>query len=280
MTKEPAPPAQQAMPLALRVAAVALLATLLLLALMLAMPQSLVRYGLVGNVWYVLLIFLGLAAAVCLFSLFRSYAHYKGEVMNGTLEIGGPGALMLVVVGLGFWLAPGPVKKFDVSVLLKPVAGVEVFAVGQGDRLRLDLGADRRIENIGSKGEVRFVGIPADQMGQSVAIGLESAQWELAQPGAHIKLDTEAVYVAVRIKGLPLQGLVIDQSGRPVANARYRVADQSGVTDADGRLRITLPANANEAGRVMSVTAPGFEPWRNTVVPGGGLLTVQLLPGS
>lgn len=102
----------------LLVALISLLFGLSVLALMLFQAERLVRLGLIGNLWYVLLLLIGLAAAVALFALFRSYARYSGKVLDGTLELGGPPVLMLVVVVLGFWRVPAPVAAFDVTVFV------------------------------------------------------------------------------------------------------------------------------------------------------------------
>ncbi|HEY0376700.1 MAG TPA: hypothetical protein VGC87_07065, partial [Pyrinomonadaceae bacterium] len=59
-------------------------AALGLLAVMLSSAPMLVRLGLTGHVWYVLLSLLGLFTAVTVFSLFKSYARYSGKALGGT----------------------------------------------------------------------------------------------------------------------------------------------------------------------------------------------------
>jgi hypothetical protein len=260
----------------LAVAAAAAAVGLAILALMLWNAELLVRLGLVGHLWYVLLLLLGLAAAVCLFALFRSYARYTGKVLNGSLELGGPAVVMLIVLGLGFYFVPGPRERFDLTVFVHGEAGRQALVLRNRGNLSLDLGRDRRSEAIGDKGEVRFVGIPADQRGLTVPVTLEADDYELVKGDAGIKLDVEAAYVAVRAKMLPLSGEVFDAGSRPLAGARLRIADQTAVTDADGRFRLRLPADLPESERVMTITAPGHVPWRGQVAPGGNPLVVQL----
>lgn len=108
----------------LLVALISLLFGLAVLAVLLFQAERLVRLGLIGNLWYVLLLLIGLAAAVALFALFKSYARYSGKVLNGTLELGGPAVLMLLVVVLGFSRVPAPVAAFDVTVFVRGEADI------------------------------------------------------------------------------------------------------------------------------------------------------------
>src|SRR5947209_7005753 len=55
------------------------------LSLLLWKAETLVKYGLVGNIYYVVLLPLGLCAAGFLFGVLRSYARYTGQQLGGTL---------------------------------------------------------------------------------------------------------------------------------------------------------------------------------------------------
>jgi len=201
----------------LLVAAVGLVVTLCLMAVMLLEAEMLVRLGILGNLWFMLLLLLGVTAAVCLFALFKSYARYSGTVLGGNVELGGPAVLMVLVIVLGFWLVPRPVAQFDLTVFLHGEAGRNAVVLRNRGTLSLDFGADRRREAIGDKGEVRFVGIPADLRGERVPIILDAEGYELVNPDASVKLDTKAAYVAVRPKTLHLSGEVLDSRGYGLA---------------------------------------------------------------
>ena len=262
----------------LAVAGLSLVAGLGLLALMIWKAELLVRMGLVGYLWYVLLVLVGLAAAVFLFSLFKSYARYSGKVLNGSLEIGGPGVLMVLIILLGFRLVPAPIAKFDFTVFLHGEAGRQSLILrGRPAFLLLDFGADRRREALGDKGEVRFVGIPADQLGRRVPVALEADGYELVESNAQVKLDTEAVYVAVRPKSLKLSGEVFNAAGRPLPGAQVALASHAAKTDADGRFSMELPSNLPDAERTLTITADGYQVWRNDITPGGNPLVVHLV---
>jgi hypothetical protein len=262
------------------VASVTGVAGLGLLLLMLWDAQMLVGMGLTGYVWYVLLLLLGLAAAVTTFSLVKSYARYTGNVPGGTLELGGPVVVMVLVIALGFHLVPSPAQQFDVTIFLHGESGRQAVVLRNSGKLSLDLGADKRIEPVGSKGEVRFLGVPANMRGRDVALALDAEIYELANPRLEIRLNQEVFYVAVRPKRLRFGGFVSDDRGRPLARARVSVAGNATTTDLDGRFEIMLPADLPEGDRTVMITAQGYQPWRAQAVPGSNPLQVRLSASS
>ncbi len=260
----------------LLVAAVTGLAGLGLLLLMLWNAQELVGLGLTGYVWYVLLLLLGLAAVVTVFSLFKSYARYTGKAPGGASGLGRPIVVMLLVIALGFYLAPAPVQPFDVTVFLHSEAGPQVAILRNSGRLSLDFGADRRTESVGDKGEVRFLGIPPNMRGRKIALALDDDNYELVNPSLELRPNQEVFYAAVRPKRLSLAGYVSDDRGRPLAQARASIAGNAATTDQDGRFEISLPADLSEGDRTIIITAPGYETWRAQAAPGGNSLQVRL----
>lgn len=261
------------------VAAAATVLFLVILGLMLSQAERLVGLGLAGQMWFLLLLVLGLLAAVVLFAVFKSQAIYKGQVLNGTLQLGGPGVLMLVVVLLGHWLVPAPaVSSFHVTVLLQGEQGSrEARPLRRQGQLMLDLGSDQRREEVGEKGEVHFMALPADLRGKTVGVTLLGADaYELIEPS--VTLGEEAARLTVRPRLLVLQGEVQDKRGQPLAQAQVRVAGQQVVSGPDGHFALRLPADLPEAERRISVRATGFEPWDGQAVPGGGVLSVTLHP--
>jgi hypothetical protein len=51
------------------------------------------RLGLTGNLFYIVLLPMGLAAAGSLFGVVRSYARYSGKQLGGMLELGALGQI-------------------------------------------------------------------------------------------------------------------------------------------------------------------------------------------
>lgn len=258
------------------VAGVAAVASIGLLAVMLWNAPMLVRLGLTGNLWYVLLLLLGLSAAVTVFALFKSYASYKGKVLHGTVEVGGPAVVMLLIVVLGFKLVPAPPARFDVTVFVHGEVGRQVLLLRNQGRLSLDLGADRRTERIGDKGEVRFIGIPNDIRDRRVAVTLDAEKYELVEPNLEVKLNQEVFYVTVRPKSVLLIGTVLNAAGRPLKGARVAMAGKTAISDADGRFELRLAADLPDDERTVMITAVGYEPWRAQAVPGGNPLQARL----
>lgn len=269
-------------------AAVTLALALAAFTTLLAAPQTWVRLGVVGQVWFVVVLLLGCAIGAGAFQLTRSYATYSGKVLGGELRIGGPAVLALLVLVLGFKLAPPALQQFDFSVLVQdanqppnPPATLE-----PGAKLRLDLGADRREETIGPKGEVRFVAIPATQIGRSVPVSLvDSQRFEIApaasaaaSQASTLTLSAEAVYLSLRPRQLSVPVQVLNEQGQPVPGARWHLPslNLNGQTDDTGRLRLTLPATLPDTDNELQVQAAGYAPWRGSVTPGAGSLTVQM----
>jgi hypothetical protein len=203
----------------------------------------------------------------------------QGAWRNPGAERGGPVVVMLVVVMLGVHLRPAPAQRFDVTAFLHGKPGHQAVILRNHGKVSLDLGADKRIEAVGDKGEVRFAGIPDDLRGREVGLGLEDDTYELVKPELTIRLDQEAVYVAIQPRQLVLVGYVSDEHG-PLPQARAVIAKATAVTDQDGRFEITLPADLPEGDPSITITAAGHEPWRGQAVPGGGPLRVQLSPSS
>src|ERR1035441_1642198 len=75
-----------------------------LLLLMLMKAEMLARFGLVGQVYYIVLIPFGFSGAMFLFGVLRSYGHYKGHLLGGTIELGGAVIAFFLLVVLGFKL--------------------------------------------------------------------------------------------------------------------------------------------------------------------------------
>lgn len=257
-------------------AGLSLIVALLLLGLMLYQAETLLRLGLIGNLWYLMLLAMGLAVAVFLFLGFKSYSTYTGKVLDGTLTLGGPAVLMLVVVWLGLKLVEPPPARFDLTVFVHGEAGPQAMIVRNRGALLLDLGADRRRETIGDKGEVRFVGIPTDQRGRTVPVALDAEGYELVDPKAQMKLSTETAYLAVRPASVVLSGRVQDENGKAVSNARLQLSSYTTQSNEDGWFSFKVPSDLPQTERILYVTAPGFEPSHVQATPGGNQITVKL----
>lgn len=260
---------------ALMAAAVALLVLLMLLAALWLKP-TLLPPGWGEKLWYVLTVLLGFACAVSLFTLFRSYARYNGKAMNGTLQIGGPGVLMLVIVVLGFVLPPPSSTKFDMTVFLTAPDDKAQEAL-QGTELSMHVGTDPRTGIVEAKGLVRFVGIPAEMLGRPAPVALKAPLLALtAGPATTLKLTSGAVYLDVSWKPWQLEGQVLDEKGQGLAGAEVFMAGQKAGTDTSGRFSLSLSTKLPQSKRMLEVKLQGFAPWRNSIAAGTDDVQVQL----
>jgi carboxypeptidase family protein len=257
------------------IAAGAFLAALAVLLLMVYQAEKLVRLGLVGNLYYVLLVPLGLAVAAFLFGVLRSYAAYTGKIEGGSLELGGPIVGFFLVVVLGFYLIPNP-QSFALTVFVHGEEGRQNLILRNTGSVLLDLGGDRRRESIGDKGQAYFAGIPPTFRGQSVSVAVEAQGYEPVTPNGTIKIEGDNAYVAIRPKAAELTGYVRTGAGQPISGATVSVAGISTQTDASGFFKLRLPGAGTHQNLTMQVAAPGFSAWNSQVVPGANEITVVL----
>jgi hypothetical protein len=261
------------------IAAGAFVAAVGILLIMLFQVETLVRLGLVGNLYYVVLVPLGLAVAAFLFGVLRSYAVYSGAVSGGTLELGGPIVAFTLVVILGFYLNPST-QPFGLTVFVHGEKGLQDIVLQNAGSVLLDLGGDRRRERIGDKGQAHFVGIPTNFRGQAVAVAIDAPGFELVAGSGTLKISGDSAYLAVRAKAVELSGYVRADNSQPIAGATVSVAGSSAHTDASGYFKLMLPGAGAHQSLALQVTAQGYRAWNSPVVPGGSEIAIVLDRGT
>ena len=125
-------------PLFAVISLVAFLCSLTVLILLINKGDTLVGLGLVDRVYYVVLVFAGLTAAVFLFGVLPSSAAYEGRLLGGSLKLGGAivGAA-LVVVG-GYLLVP-QVSTFPLTVYVHGEGGPQDIVLRNSGAVILEL---------------------------------------------------------------------------------------------------------------------------------------------
>ena len=255
---------------------VAVLFSSLLFAVMFSRAERLVRLGLVGNVYYIIVVSLGVAVAASLFGILKSYSAYSGTVFGGNLVLGGPVVVFFGVVILGFVLVPNP-SPFGITLFVHGEAGSQEIVLRNEGNVLLDLDGDRRREPIGDRGQAYFTGIPSTFRGQAVAVLIDVNGYELVNPRAKITLDSNSVYVAVRPKAIVLTGYVTTPEGQPIIGATVNCATYSAKTGMSGFFRIAIPSAAVvRESMSLHVHAHGYAPWHGLIIPGGHEISVQL----
>jgi TIR domain/Carboxypeptidase regulatory-like domain len=247
-----------------------------LLGLMIWNAPLLTRLGLAGNLYYLVLLPMGLAASGFLFGVLHSYARYKRKQLGGMLELGGPIVAFLLVVILGFVLVK-PVTTFPLTVYVHGEGGLQDLVLRNAGDVLLDLGGDRRRQPIGADGQAYFPAIPATFQGQEVLIGVESDSFVVSNPKQKHRLDGSSIYVSVLRKAGRLTGWVKDEKGNPVPGATIHVAGLSKVTDSAGYFEFAIPGHRMQGELDLQALASGYAPVNfNSVVPDANPLTIQL----
>jgi len=246
-----------------------------LLVLLVWKAEKLVALGLTGNLFYIVLLPLALAAAAFLFGILRSYASYRGMYLGGALQLGGPVVLFAMVVIGGFVLAPSR-ATFPITVYVHGERGPQDLVLRDSGRVFLDLDGDRRSEPIGGNGQAYFPAIPANFRGQEVLAWVESEKFEAREGARKQRLDGASFYVAVRKKDGRVAGRVQDQKGNAVAGAQIRVAGVSTSTDGTGHFELTIPGDRMKPELELEAVAPGHVAERYTVVPNANDIVVDL----
>lgn len=247
-----------------------------ILGLLIWNANLLASLGLTGDLYYLVLLPMGLAAAGFLFGVVRSYARFSGKQLGGMLELGGPIVAFLLVVILGFVLVK-PVTTFPFTVYVHGKDGPQDLVLRNSGDVLLDLGLDRRRQPIGSEGQAYFPAIPATFRGQEVPIGVESAAFELSDPKQTCRLDGSSIYLSVQRKAGHLSGRVQDENGNPIPGATIHVAGLSTTTDSAGHFEFAIPGDEMQGELDLEALAPDYAPVNfNNVVPDSNPLTIPL----
>lgn len=171
-----------------------------ILLLMVFKADVLAKNGLFDRMFYVLLIPLGLSAALILFGVLRSWAVLRNQAGNTSLEMGGAiVAAFLTVIG-GFLLIPSPRRDtapFAQTIYVHgPEGNQQIVLRGQGNVV-LHLGRKPEVGSIGNLGEAYFPSIPANFLHSNVNVYVEADGWQVASSNSTLQLDGDAAYIAV-----------------------------------------------------------------------------------
>jgi hypothetical protein len=268
----PSPPSLGA---SVAIAAASFMAALAVLLLLVYKAQALVALGMAGNLFYIVLVPLGLSVAAFLFGILRSRAAYAGKPFGGTLELSGPPVVFFLVVVLGFNLIPSP-QVFALTVFVHGESGRQDLLLRNEGSVLLFVGSDLKREPIGIDGQAKFMGIPGSFRGQKVPVAIDAEGYELATENVRISLDAESADIAVRAKPALLIGYVREENSQPIADATVSVVGATARTDSTGFFRLTLSGAVLKKDLAVQVTAPGYGSWFGTAVPGSNELVVIL----
>jgi len=246
------------------------------LSVLLWKAEVLIRLGLIGQLYYVALVPLGLCAAAFLFGVERSFARYTGKQLGGTLELGGAIVAAVLVVAGGFILIPKPPSTFPLTVYVHGEAGRSDLVLRNHGHIFIDLDGDRQSRSIGENGEAYFPAIPDHFRGQQVTAWVEAAGFESTEPNKQHRVDGGSLYLSVRNKSGRIVGRVEDHDGNPIARAEVYVADLTTRSNASGYFELSVPGDKLKGEMDLKVLAVGYKTRNYKVVPDGNELVATL----
>ncbi|MCX6580056.1 MAG: carboxypeptidase-like regulatory domain-containing protein [Candidatus Aminicenantes bacterium] len=252
------------------ICAAGLLIAMGLLFLYIFKADDLIRHGIEKQVFYILLIPLGLSAAAFLFGAMKGFAAFTGKVFSGKLEITGPGVVFFLVIILGFNLIPEN-RPFDFTIYLKDGEGKTVLKKDQA-YVRLLLDNNPVTGQTDENGAVDFKGIPPKFMGSTVPVELEAKRWTFVNEKMSttcVLQGNHAILVVQKDASISkLSGLVTDEEGRFIAGAKVVVKGIEANTDAKGWFLLKIPLEKQEEKQLVTIQKPGYKNKLEYAYPG------------
>jgi hypothetical protein len=143
-----------------------------------------------GNdlLYYFAIVILGLAAALVLFGVLRAYATYTGRVLHGKLVLGGSAVVFLLVVLLGFNVAPE--RTFNMTVHARDQNGRPI----KTGTLTLTVGQGLSIATL-ANGEGTFKEIPRRYWGDESHLTAAVPRYQLSEPNKEYELKAGVITV-------------------------------------------------------------------------------------
>jgi len=225
----------------------AFLCCVAVLLILIAFADKLSRYGLLQQVYYLVLVLMGLTAAGFLFGVLKSSATWVGKFWGGTLRLSGSIVGAAVVVIAGYYFIPKAIF-FPLTIYVHGEGGPQNIVLRNTGRVFLTLGPEISSEFIGENGQAVFPRIPADLRGQLVPGWVESDDYEAIGPNVKIAGNNVDLVVKKKIKHFELAGTVLDEHGNPLPSVRialpaYRMETATG---SDGRFEFQVTADREE----------------------------------
>ena len=192
-------------------------------------------------IYFFLLIIIGLIGAAFLFGAMRSYAKYNGKTTGGTLELGGPVVLLIIIVYLGYKFKPEEQKAFSITLNIFN-AGKDSSEISSGN-INLYYGS-ALIKKQFNEGQVVFPEIPQEYSGSSATVIAGAENFELLKQQITLP-STGAVfniYLHEKIDSVLLRGSVENKNGKVVDNATVIINDgfAETITNSLGNFAIPL----------------------------------------
>jgi len=248
-----------------------------LLLLYIFKAKDLIAQGIDKNVFYVLLLPLGFSTAAFLFGGMNSYAVYKEKAIGGTLKIGGPVVIFLLVVMGGFKLVPDT-STFALTVYAHGNKGKQDIVLKNTGEVIIDLETERLVKMIREYGEAYFPSIPARFRNQKIPITVIAKGFELANPDRKNVLSGNRIYVEVKRDSSLAQvsGVITNTEYHFLSDVQVRIGDLKTKTNENGIFILEIPPASQKEQQTLTIYKEGYQMWEDFVYPESGQVDVVL----
>lgn len=209
--------------------------------------------GIVGNIYYIILIPLGFSSAAFLAGAMKSYASFQSNdsMPYGKLQLTGPVVIFVLVVGGGF-IMPNFNKKETFPVKVRVASSDKATTLFNQGRIFLYIGQERKLADI-HEGEAKFENIPEAFKNKKVKIDTDIENYQLADSN-DILLSGNENYIDIKLvrtkQSLVTQvrGSIMNGDNVPVSNAFINFGSglATGYSDQNGDFIISVPLPSGE----------------------------------
>jgi hypothetical protein len=235
------------------VSGIAFLISILASGILVFYGNQLESIGIVGNIYYIILVPLGLSSAAFLGGAMKSYASYttNESFAYGKLKLAGPVVIFALVVGGGF-IMPNLDKEDQFNLKFRIVSNDMATHLFNEGKFILYIGQEPKTANI-HDGEASFYNIPESYSNKSVKILPVIDKFQLAGSDEVLisKKDSYIDIEVVRTKEslvTVIRGSIINSENAPVKNAfvNFESGLATGYTDQNGDFSFAVPKPSGE----------------------------------
>jgi len=193
------------------------------------------------SAYFFLLIPLALVCAGFLFGALRSHAKYAGKAYGGTLELGGPVVVLVLIILLGFKFRPQE-KNFSFTInIFEAKDTTEIIKDGS---VELYFGTAHVSKNI-SDGQSVFSELPSDYKGMTATLITKATGYITNRQTTKMPFGNNAqdVFLEKIIDSVSIHGFIKDAKRKLVKDATLVFADGLLKTTSDqfGNFSGTMP---------------------------------------
>jgi hypothetical protein len=246
------------------VSGIAIVIAFLAIGILLLYGNQMQNLGMTGNMYYIILIPVGLASAAFLGGAMKSVANFTSNesFAYGKLRLSGPIVIFALVVGGGF-IMPNLNKEEFFDLKFRITSTDRATYLFNDGRLILYIGQEPKTANI-RDGEATFYNIPESFNNKSVKIMPVIDSYRLAGSD-EVVISNNSGYIDVEVLrteeslATEIRGSIINNENTPVINAFINVESglATGYTDQNGDFTFKVPKPSGEKAK-MKVVVDGI----------------------